>query len=215
MKLFIDTANIVEIREAAATGLVCGVTTNPTLIAREGREFEATIVEIASLIDGPVSAEVMGESCDEMVREGIELSSLAPNVVIKLPATWEALKATKTLKYRDIKTNVTLVFSPNQALVAARAGATFVSPFVGRLDDTGVDGVEVIAQISKIFAIHNIDTEIIAASIRQPIHVYRAAIAGAHIATVPYMVMRKLMEHPLTDSGIDRFKRDWASTVEP
>lgn len=211
MKLFIDTANVVDIREAVATGLVYGVTTNPTLVAREGNKFESTIAEIASVVDGPVSAEVMGDSCDEMVREGIELSSLAPNVVIKVPATWEALKATKVLRARGIRTNVTLVFSPNQALAAARSGAAFVSPFVGRLDDVGADGMALIREISRIFELHSIETEIIAASIRQPIQVCEAAAAGAHIATVPFAVMKKMMEHPLTDIGIERFKRDWAA----
>lgn len=209
MKFFIDTANISEIRDAAALGVVAGVTTNPSLIAKEKRDIKAVIKEIAALIDGPISAEVVSTISAEMIPEARELAKIADNVVIKVPMNAEGLKTVKALSTEGIKTNVTLVFSANQALLAARAGAKFVSPFIGRLDDISEDGMELIKTIADIFAIHGIDTEIIAASIRHPMHVTKSALAGAHIATVPYKVITTMLNHPLTDAGIKRFLEDW------
>ncbi|MDD4600287.1 Transaldolase [bioreactor metagenome] len=209
MKFFIDTANIAEIQDAAALGIVAGVTTNPSLIAKEKRDIKAVIKEIAALVDGPVSAEVVSTTFAEMLPEARELAKIAGNVVIKVPMNAEGLKTVKALSNEGIKTNVTLVFSANQALLAARAGATFVSPFVGRLDDISEDGIELISTIADIFAIHGIDTEIIAASIRHPMHVTKAALAGAHISTIPYKVITTMLNHPLTDAGIKRFLEDW------
>ena len=209
MRIFIDTANIDEIRTAAELGVISGVTTNPSLIAREGRDFESVIKEITDIVDGPISAEVTGESTDEMVEEGKRLSRIHENVVIKVPVTEEGLKATAILSKLGIKTNVTLIFSPAQALLAARAGATYVSPFIGRLDDISEDGCDTVSKISEIFAMHGIKTEIIAASIRGTQDVTDAALAGADIATVPYKVIKQMIRHPLTDIGLEKFKADW------
>lgn len=209
MKLFLDTANINQIRQANDLGVICGVTTNPSLIAKEGRDFIETVKEITTIVDGPISAEVISLEHEKMVEEARELSKIHKNVIIKIPMTLEGLKAVKILTSEKIKTNVTLIFSAAQALLAARAGATYVSPFLGRLDDIGMTGMNLIEEIVQIFDIHNIDTEIIAASIRNPIHVIDAAKAGAHIATVPYSVIVQMSKHPLTDIGIDRFLKDW------
>lgn len=209
MKFFIDTANVDEIREAAATGIICGVTTNPTLVAKEGRDFRETILEITSIVDGPISAEVISLDADGMVKEAEEIAAWHPNIVIKIPMTWEGLKAVSRLSEKSIKTNVTLVFNPNQALAAARAGATYVSPFVGRFTDITQDGIELVANISEIFTMYDISTQIIAASIRTPMDVFEAARAGADIATVPFKVLQQMIKHPLTDIGIDKFLDDW------
>ena len=209
MKLFIDTANVNEIKEAAALGVICGVTTNPSLIAKEGRDFIETIKEITTIVDGPISAEVVAPDAAGMVSEAEKLASLHENIVIKIPVTAEGLKAVKILSAKGIKTNVTLIFSAAQALLAARAGATYVSPFVGRLDDISSNGISLIADIAEIFAIHDINCEIISASIRSPQSVVDSAKAGAHIATIPYKVITQMLGHPLTDSGIDRFMKDW------
>ncbi|MEW6572807.1 MAG: fructose-6-phosphate aldolase [Bacillota bacterium] len=214
MKLFLDTANIEEIRQAAALGVIHGVTTNPSLIAKEGRDFQAVVKEITAIVDGPVSAEVISLEADGMVREAEELAKIHPNVVIKIPITTEGLKAVKALKKRGIRTNVTLVFSANQALLAALAGASFVSPFVGRLDDVGHDGMSLITEIAEIFSYYHIPTEIIAASIRHPLHVIASARAGAHIATIPYKVLLQMVKHPLTDVGIEKFLADWGKMHE-
>lgn len=211
MKLYIDTANVDEIREMASWGVLSGVTTNPTLVAKEGRDFIQTLKEILAIVDGPVSAEVISTEAQQMVEEGLRYAELSPNVVIKLPLTAEGLKATSQFARRNIATNLTLVFSANQALLAARAGASYVSPFVGRLDDIGHDGQALVAEIAEIFGLHGIETEIIAASIRHPLHVTEAARAGAHIATVPYRVLQQMLTHPLTDSGLARFLSDWKS----
>jgi len=209
MKFFLDTANFAEIKEGAALGIVAGVTTNPSLIAKEKRDIKTVIREIAGIVSGPVSAEVISTVYEEMLPEARELAKLADNVVIKVPLTADGLKTASALNAEGIKTNVTLVFSANQALLAARAGATYVSPFVGRLDDISHDGIELIKTIADIFAIHDIQTEIIAASVRHPLHVTQAALAGAHIATVPYKVLLTMLNHPLTDAGIKRFLEDW------
>jgi transaldolase len=209
MKFFLDTANVDEIREAVKLGVVAGVTTNPSLIAREKRNIHLVIKEIASLVTGPISAEVVSTNYEAMVPEARVLAHLADNVVVKVPMNAEGLKTVKTLAEEGIPTNVTLIFSANQALLAARAGAAYVSPFVGRLDDISQDGIELVQTITDIFALHDIDTEVIAASIRHPLHVTQAALAGAHIATIPYKVLLSLMYHPLTDAGIQRFLDDW------
>ncbi|MBE6022457.1 MAG: fructose-6-phosphate aldolase [Cellulosilyticum sp.] len=214
MKLFIDTANTEEIRKANDLGVICGVTTNPSLIAKEGLVFEDVIKEITSIVDGPISAEVTGLEAPQMVEEAMELVKIHPNIVIKIPMTTEGLKATKALSQKGIKTNVTLIFSAGQALLAARAGATYVSPFVGRLDDIGKNGMELVSEIAEIFDIHGITTEIIAASIRSPLHVIDAAKVGAHIATVPYNVILQMTKHPLTDNGIERFMKDWEGLTQ-
>ncbi len=209
MKLFIDSANIDEIKDVNSWGVVCGVTTNPSLIAKEGRVFEEVVEQITNIVDGPISAEVISLESEGMLEEGRKLVKIHPNVIIKVPMTEEGLKAVKIFKSEGIKTNVTLVFSPTQALLAARAGASYVSPFVGRLDDIGNEGLYVIKDIVEIFQMHNIDTEIIAASIRHPIHVSESAKAGADIATIPYKVFKQMLKHPLTDSGIESFLKDW------
>lgn len=209
MKLFIDTANVEEIREANELGVICGVTTNPSLIAREGRDFKQVVTEITSIVDGPISAEVVSLEHDKMIEEALELAKIHKNIVIKLPMTAEGLKATKILSSKGIKTNVTLIFSSAQALLAARAGATYVSPFLGRLDDVGMNGMNLIEEIVDIFSQHAMETEIIAASIRTSIHVIDAARLGADIATVPYKVIMQMLKHPLTDAGIERFLKDW------
>jgi transaldolase len=211
MKLFIDTANVEQIRAAAELGVVCGVTTNPSLIAKEGRDFAEVIKEITAIVDGPISAEVTAEDAQGMVAEAKRLADIHENIVIKIPITAEGLKATKELTRLGIKTNVTLIFSPTQAILAARAGATYVSPFIGRLDDISSDGRELVEEIASIFDIHGINTEIIAASIRGPQDVTRAALAGAHIATVPFNVILGMLKHPLTDSGLEKFKTDWSN----
>ena len=209
MKLFIDTANIDNIKEANDLGVICGVTTNPSIIAKEGRDFKTVIDEITSIIDGPVSAEVISLKADKMVEEAVSLSKINKNIVIKIPVTAEGLKAVKRLSAMGIRTNVTLVFSASQALLAARAGATYVSPFLGRLDDIDSNGMQLIADIVDIFDIHGIETEVIAASIRNPLHVTEAAKLGAHVATVPYNVLMQMIKHPLTDAGIEKFMQDW------
>ncbi len=211
MKLFIDTANVDEIREANDLGVICGVTTNPSLIAREGKVFEEVIREITTIVDGPISAEVVAPDAAGMVEEAKKLSAIHKNIVIKIPMTAEGLKATKALAALGIKTNVTLIFSAAQALLAARAGATFVSPFVGRLDDIADNGMALIEDIAAIFDIHGIQSEIISASIRGPQDVVDSAKNGAHIATVPYKVICQMIKHPLTDAGIEKFMKDWNS----
>ena len=209
MKLFIDTANVDDIRRANDMGVICGVTTNPSLIAKEGRDFKEVVTEIASIVDGPISAEVISLHADKMVEEAIPLAAIHKNIVIKLPMCEEGLKACKELTKRGIKTNVTLIFSAAQALLAARAGATFVSPFLGRLDDIGMEGMNLIEEIVDIFQAQNIQTEIITASIRNPIHVTAAARLGCDIATVPMNVILQMLKHPMTDNGIERFLKDW------
>ena len=211
MKLFIDTANVEEIREANDLGVVCGVTTNPSLIAKEGKVFKDVVTEITSIVDGPISAEVIALEADKMVAEALELAKIHKNIVIKIPMTADGLKTVKQLSAKGIHTNVTLIFSPAQALLAARAGASYVSPFVGRLNDISSDGNKLIEAIAAMFDIHGINTEIIAASIRSPEDVVDAALAGAHIATVPYKVICQMICHPLTDAGIARFLKDWES----
>lgn len=209
MKIFIDTADVEAIRRAKAMGFVSGVTTNPSLIAAEGKDFHTVIKEIASIVDGPVSAEVLSETAEEMIAEGQVLAGLDPHVVVKIPMTGEGMKAVSALSDMGIRSNVTLIFSAGQALLAARAGASYVSPFVGRIDDIGWDGVELIRTIADIFRLYKIKTEIIAASVRKPQHVAQCALAGADIATVPYQVLMDTLKHPLTDIGIARFKADW------
>ncbi len=209
MKFFIDTANLDQIKTAKDWGLVDGVTTNPSLISKEGANFEERIRQICSIVDGPVSAEVISTDYEGMVREAKALNSIAENVVIKIPMTMDGIKATKTLYQEGIKTNITLIFSPLQALLAAKAGATYVSPFVGRLDDISHDGMKLIEKIVQIFDNYGFDTEIIAASIRNPIHVLEAALMGADIATIPFKVICQLSKHPLTDIGIKKFLNDW------
>lgn len=209
MKIFVDTANIDEIRKANDLGVICGVTTNPSLIAREGRDLKEVINEICSIVDGPISAEVMAITAPEMIEEGIKLAEIHKNIVIKIPMCEEGLKAAKELSKRGIKTNVTLIFSPVQALLAARAGATYVSPFLGRLDDIGNPGIDIVSQISDMFKIHGITTEIISASIRNPMHVLDAALAGSDIATIPYNVITQMVKHPLTDAGMEKFVQDY------
>lgn len=209
MRFFIDTANIEEIKEANELGVICGVTTNPSLIAKEGRDFIEVVKEISTIVDGPISAEVISLDHKGMVEEADKLSKIHKNIVIKLPMTLEGLKATKILSQKGIKINVTLIFSATQALLAARAGATYVSPFVGRLDDIGQDGLSLIEEIVDIFNVNAIETEIIVASVRNPIHVAQAARMGADIATVPYKVITQMTKHPLTDKGIENFLKDW------
>ena len=211
MRFFIDTANVDEIRKANDMGVICGVTTNPSLIAREGRVFEEVISEIVSIVDGPVSGEVKATTMDAegMIIEGRQITRIHPNMVVKIPMTAEGLKAVKTLEAEGIKTNVTLIFTANQALLAARAGASYVSPFLGRLDDISVSGVELVQEIAEIFAVAGIKTEIIAASVRNPMHITDCTLAGADIATVPYKVIEQMTRHPLTDAGIRKFQEDY------
>lgn len=213
MNLFIDTANIDEIKESNDLGVICGVTTNPSLIAKEGRDFKTVIDEITKIIDGPVSAEVISLDADNMVKEAIPLAEMNKNIVIKIPMTTEGLKAVKRLSAMGIRTNVTLVFSASQALLAARSGATYVSPFIGRLDDINEDGLVLISDIVDIFKEHNITTKIICASIRTPNHVTECAKLGADIATVPYKVILQMTKHPLTDAGIEKFLKDWEGHI--
>lgn len=213
MKFFVDTADIAEIRELAASGLLDGVTTNPSLIAKTGRDFKETIAEICAVVDGPVSAEVTAIEAETMVREGRVLAEIAGNVAVKVPLTWDGLKACKTLTTSGIMVNVTLCFSANQALLAAKAGATYVSPFIGRLDDIGLDGMEVIEEIREIYDNYiDLDTEILAASIRTVGHVKQAAMIGADVATVPPSILKALVKHPLTDKGLEAFLADWKET---
>ncbi|HLS89163.1 MAG TPA: fructose-6-phosphate aldolase [Sphingobacteriaceae bacterium] len=209
MKIFLDSANLEEIETARSWGVLAGVTTNPTLIARERADLHERIAAIARLVNGPISAEVTSTGAREMVEEGRILAEIADNVVIKVPATPAGLEATAALAAQGVDVNVTLIFSANQALLAARAGAALVSPFVGRLDDINHDGMEVVAQCVQIFDLHNIDTQVLAASIRHPLHVTQAALAGAHVATIPFGVLQRMIQHPLTDSGLERFLRDW------
>jgi len=209
MKFFIDTADVKEIREAHALGVLDGVTTNPSLIAKSGRNFREVIEEITRIVDGPISAEVVALDHEGMIREAEELAAIHPNIVVKIPMTPEGLKAVKALSEKGIRTNVTLIFSPLQALLAAKAGASYVSPFVGRLDDISQDGMGIIEDIRTIFDNYGYQAEIIVASIRNPIHVLNSALLGADIATIPYAVIAQLSKHPLTDSGIDKFLKDW------
>jgi transaldolase len=212
MEFFIDTAEVEEIRQANALGLVDGVTTNPSLIAKSGRDFKEVITEITGIVDGPISAEVIALDAEGMVSEGRELAKIHPNIVIKVPMTEEGLKATRIFSAEGIKTNVTLIFSPLQALLAAKAGATYVSPFVGRLDDVGHDGLEGVAQIRTIFENYGYTTKIIVASVRHPLHILNAALVAADICTIPFSVMKQLAKHPLTDVGIAKFMADWEKT---
>ena len=211
MKFFIDTAKVEDIRKANDMGIICGVTTNPSLIAKEGRDFNEVIKEITEIVDGPISGEVKATTTDAegMIKEGREIAAIHPNMVVKIPMTAEGLKAVKALSAEGIKTNVTLIFTANQALLAARAGATYVSPFLGRLDDISVRGTDLIREIADIFAVAGIETEIICASVRNPMHVTDCALAGGDIATVPFGVLMKMIDHPLTDIGIEKFKADY------
>ncbi|MBR0224089.1 MAG: fructose-6-phosphate aldolase [Bacteroidales bacterium] len=211
MKFFLDTANVEDIRKANAMGVICGVTTNPSLIAKEGRDFKQVVAEIASIVDGPISGEVKATTTDAegMIREGREIAAIHKNMVVKIPMTVEGLKACHALAAEGIQVNMTLIFTANQALLAARSGAAFVSPFVGRLDDISVRGTDLIAEVAEIFQRHGIKTEIIAASIRHPMHVTECALAGADIATVPYKVIEQMTRHPLTDQGIEKFRKDY------
>ena len=211
MRFFIDTANVEEIRKANDMGVSCGVTTNPSLIAKEGRDFNEVIKEITSIVDGPISGEVKATTTDAegMIAEGREIAKIHPNMVVKIPMTAEGLKAVKVLSAEGVKTNVTLIFTANQALLAARAGASYVSPFLGRLDDISVVGAELVEEIVEMFAVSGIETQVIAASIRNPIHVTECALAGADIATVPYKVIEQMTHHPLTDAGIEKFQADY------
>jgi len=210
VQLYLDTANLGEIREAASWGVLSGVTTNPTLMAREkGADFRATIEEIATLVDGPISAETIALDAEGMIREGLEYAQWHPNVIIKVPSTTEGLKAVYALAKQNIRTNVTLCFNPVQALMAARAGAFIISPFVGRVDDIGIDGIQLIREIRGVYSAGGIQTLILSASIRHPRHIVESALAGADIATCPYKVLQQAMHHPLTDIGIERFLADW------
>ncbi len=209
MRIFIDSANIEEIREINRMGFVNGVTTNPSLVAKEKRDYKAVIREICGIVDGPISAEVLGMEYDSMMNEARELAAIHPNVVIKIPICEEGLRVIKALKDEGIKTNATLIFSPNQALLAARAGASYVSPFIGRIDDIGNNGMDLLADIITIFDQYLLDTEVIAASIRHPMHVVEAAKIGTHIATIPFKIIKQMIKHPLTDAGIEKFLNDW------
>lgn len=210
MRFFLDTANIEHIREANEMGVICGVTTNPSLVAKEGRDFNEVLKEITQIVDGPISGEVISEDAAGMIKEGREIAAIHKNMIVKIPMTGEGLKACKVLSSEGIRTNVTLIFTATQALLAANAGATYVSPFLGRLDDISMDGMELIRTIADIFAVHGIETEIIAASVRNPIHVIEAAKAGANIATIPYSLVVQMLKHPLTEQGLEKFKADWS-----
>jgi len=214
MKFFLDTANVEHIKEANEMGVICGVTTNPSLVAKEGRDFNEVIKEITEIVDGPISGEVVSEDAEGMIKEGGEIAAIHPNMIVKIPMTVEGLKATKVLASEGIKTNVTLIFSATQALLAANAGATYVSPFLGRVDDISMIGMDLVRDIAEIFEIHGLETEIIAASVRNPIHVIEAAKAGAHISTVPHSLILQMVKHPLTDQGLEKFKADWAAAFE-
>ncbi|MDF2674927.1 MAG: fructose-6-phosphate aldolase, TalC/MipB family [Clostridiales bacterium] len=211
MRFFLDTANVDYIKEANEMGVICGVTTNPSLVAKEGRDFNEVIKEITGIVDGPISGEVISEDAAGMIKEGREIAAIHKNMIVKIPMTAEGLKATKVLSSEGIKTNVTLIFSATQALLAANAGATYVSPFLGRVDDISMIGMDLVRDIAEIFAVHGIETEIIAASVRNPIHVIEAAKAGANIATIPYNLVMQMLKHPLTDQGLEKFKADWAA----
>ena len=211
MRFFLDTANVEDIKEANEMGVICGVTTNPSLVAKEGRDFNEVIKEITGIVDGPISGEVVSEDAAGMIKEGREIAAIHKNMIVKIPMTVEGLKATKVLSSEGIKTNVTLIFSATQALLAANAGATYVSPFLGRIDDISMIGMDLVRDIAEIFGIHGIETEIIAASVRNPIHVIEAAKAGADIATIPYSLVLQMVKHPLTDQGLEKFKADWAA----
>ncbi|AQR94855.1 fructose-6-phosphate aldolase [Clostridium saccharoperbutylacetonicum] len=211
MKFFLDTANVDHIKEANEMGVICGVTTNPSLVAKEGRDFNEVIKEITEIVDGPISGEVISEDAAGMIKEGREIAAIHKNMIVKIPMTAEGLKATKVLASEGIKTNVTLIFSATQALLAANAGATYVSPFLGRVDDISMIGMDLVRDIAEIFAVHGIETEIIAASVRNPIHVIEAAKAGANIATIPFNLVMQMLKHPLTDQGLEKFKADWAA----
>ena len=211
MRFFLDTANVEHIKEANEMGVICGVTTNPSLVAKEGRDFNEVIKEITEIVDGPISGEVISEDAQGMIKEGREIAAIHKNMIVKIPMTAEGLKATKVLSKEGIKTNVTLIFSVTQALLAANAGATYVSPFLGRIDDISMIGMDLVRDIAEIFAIHGIETEIIAASVRNPIHVIEAAKAGADISTIPYSLVLQMISHPLTDQGLEKFKADWAA----
>lgn len=216
MKFFIDTAEVEEIRSANDMGIICGVTTNPSLIAKSGRDFSAVIQEIASIVDGPISGEVKATSttADEMILEGRAIAAIHPNMVVKVPMTEEGLKACKVLSSEGIKVNMTLIFSANQALLAARAGASYVSPFIGRIDDISMSGMDLIRNIAEILSYTDLQTEIIAASVRNPVHVTECALAGADIATVPYKVLIQMIHHPLTDAGIEKFRKDYLAAID-
>lgn len=214
MKFFIDTANIEEVKEANSWGILDGVTTNPSLIAKEGRNFEEVVKEITDIVDGPISAEVVSLESEGMLEEARELAKIHKNIVIKVPMTKEGLKAVSQLSKESIKTNVTLIFSANQALLAAKAGASYVSPFIGRLDDISTDGMRLIQDVSDIFNTFGIETEIIAASIRHPMHVIDCALSGADIATIPFKIFNQMFNHPLTNSGIDQFLKDWETVKD-
>ncbi|WP_294351487.1 fructose-6-phosphate aldolase [uncultured Clostridium sp.] len=209
MRLFLDTANVEYIKEANEMGVICGVTTNPSLIAKEGRDFNEVIKEITEIVDGPISGEVISEDAKGMIEEGRKIAAIHKNMIVKIPMTAEGLKATKVLANEGIKINVTLIFSVNQALLAANAGATYVSPFLGRIDDISMNGMDLVRNIAEIFRVHKISTKIIAASVRNPLHVIEAARAGADIATVPYNLVQQMIKHPLTDQGLEKFKKDW------
>ena len=209
MKIFIDTANLEQIKEANSWGILDGVTTNPTLVAKEGCEFEKRVKDICEIVDGPISAEAVSKDSEGMIKEARQLSKIHKNVIVKIPMTAEGLKAVKVLSKEGVKTNVTLVFSPNQALLAAKAGATYVSPFVGRLDDISHNGMDLVRDIVTIYRNYGFKTQVIAASMRHPVHVTEAALAGAHVATVPYDILKKMLKHNLTDEGIQKFLKDW------
>lgn len=209
MKIFLDTASVDEIREAASWGILDGVTTNPSLVSKEGRSFDDILHEIVQIVKGPVSAEVVAEQAEDMVEQGVRLAAIAPNITVKIPMTAEGLKAIRQLSDREISTNCTLIFNATQGLLAAKAGATFVSPFVGRLDDIGHDGMELVSQLVTIFDNYALSTEVLAASIRHPLHVVEAALRGADVATVPFKILQQIIKHPLTDLGNAAFNRDW------
>jgi transaldolase len=209
MQIFIDTANIDEIREAASWGILDGVTTNPSLIAQTGRDFKGVVAEICEIVDGPISAECVEVTAERMIPEAKQIATMHPNIVVKVPLTHEGLKTVHAISQDGIKTNVTLCFSAAQGLMAAKAGATYISPFIGRLDDIGHDGMEVVEQLVEIYRQHQLSTKVLAASIRGPKHVVEAALAGAHVATIPFKVLSQLVKHPLTDSGVERFLADW------
>ncbi len=215
MKIFLDTANIDEIREAAALGVLDGVTTNPSLMAKEkGGDYDAVLKEICDIVHGPVSAEVVAEDADEMIRQGRAFAKLSEHIVVKIPLIPEGIRAVKTLSAEDVKTNVTLCFSANQGLIAAKAGATYISPFIGRLDDAGMDGMQVVADLVEIYERYAFTTQVLAASIRHPMHVLESARLGADVATIPYKVFKQLFNHPLTDVGVDLFNKDWEKVLE-
>ncbi|MDD5615461.1 MAG: fructose-6-phosphate aldolase [Candidatus Methanoperedens sp.] len=214
MKIFIDTANIDEIKTANEWGVIDGVTTNPTLVAKEGKDFKSIVNQILSIVDGPISVEVISTDAKGMVKEAVEMSKWSKNIVIKIPMIPEGLKAVKILNEKGVKTNVTLVFSVNQAILAAKAGATYVSPFIGRLDDIGHDGMQIIRDMVQIYNLYDFKTEIIVASVRHPLHVIESAKIGAHVATIPFSVIEKMFKHPLTDIGLEKFLKDWKKVVE-